>query len=311
MNEQIYAQERRRLTDAFEQGQAQRDARWVAEQTELDAERGRLAADRERANRSVYVRQEQAKARLPEELNRLGINGGAAETNLLRMNQTFHTERAQNERTYQDAVRQVNQTAEKQRAAIQKEAETAEQRYYDRMTALAQELAEAQQAAAEKRAQAEEARAWEREKYQMQVNAALQKAQIAANLAREKAQIAAAAKSDSEKSAGRTKTTSGTKQSAGQAKKTVSQSAQGTSGVRYLTVPTGSGMQRLTQLDGRTYANPVQFDGSGTAKIQVGDKFYTVAELQTALRDGTVVAQSGPMNSSRYVAAVRGVEKSQ
>ena len=69
MDEQIYAQKRRSLTDAFEQTQAQRDAQWAAEQSALDAERNQLAADRERANRNVYVRQEQAKAQLPEQLS--------------------------------------------------------------------------------------------------------------------------------------------------------------------------------------------------------------------------------------------------
>ena len=159
MDEQIYAQKRRSLTDAFEQTQAQRDAQWAAEQSALDAERNQLAADRERANRNVYVRQEQAKAQLPEQLSRLGINGGAAETNLLRMNNAFNNERGQIEQSYQAAVQKVNQTADKQRAAYQNDKRTAEQTYYDRLTDLAQELAEAQQTRAEAQRAAEEKRA--------------------------------------------------------------------------------------------------------------------------------------------------------
>ncbi len=311
MDEQIYAQKRRSLTDAFEQTQAQRDAQWAAEQSALDAERNQLAADRERANRNVYVRQEQAKAQLPEQLSRLGINGGAAETNLLRMNNAFNNERGQIEQSYQAAVQKVNQTADKQRAAYQNDKRTAEQTYYDRLTDLAQELAEAQQtraeaqrAAEEKRAQQEAERAWTREKYQMQVDAAREKAQIAADLAREKARIAAASKTSSSKSTATKKSTKSSKSTSQQSSGKTQQS-----GVRYLSVPTGSGMQRLTRFGGRTYANPVQFDGSGAAKIQVGSRYYTVDELQKALRDGTVVAQSGPLNSSRYVAAAQGVAK--
>ena len=134
--------------------------------------------------------------------------------------------------------------------------------------------------------------------------AAREKAQIAADLAREKARIAAASKTSSSKSTATKKSTKSSKSAPQQSSGKTQQS-----GVRYLSVPTGSGMQRLTRFGGRTYANPVQFDGSGAAKIQVGSRYYTVDELQKALRDGTVVAQSGPLNSSRYVAAAQGVAK--
>ena len=149
MDETIYAQKRKNLTDAYERQRAQNERQWAEQQAEYDAQRSRLAEDRERAKRDVYVRQQQKEAQLPDELNRLGISGGAAESNLLRIKTAYDAENGQIEQAYQSAARQVDQMASAQYAKQEANRIEAENEYYAQLTELAEELAEAQQARAE------------------------------------------------------------------------------------------------------------------------------------------------------------------
>lgn len=309
MDETIYAQKRKNLTDAYERQRAQNERQWAEQQAEYDAQRSRLAEDRERAKRDVYVRQQQKEAQLPDELNRLGISGGAAESNLLRIKTAYDAENGQIEQAYQSAARQVDQMASAQYAKQEANRIEAENEYYAQLTELAEELAEAQQARAEaeraqqqQQAEREQERRWEREKLQLQLNAALQKAQIQADLAREKAQIQANSKVISaETGSNRTDWTGTAKTASAAAQSDSKVSGASEKGVQYLTVQTAAGPQRLTKVNGRLYANPISFRADGQMRISVGDQKFSMAELTKALKDGTVTAAAGPMNSSRYI----------
>lgn len=298
MDETIYAQKRKNLTDAYERQRAQNERQWAKQQAEYDAQRSRLAEDRERAKRDVYVRQQQKEAQLPDELNRLGISGGAAESNLLRIKTAYDAENGQIEQAYQSAARQVDQMASAQYAKQEANRIEAENEYYAQLTELAEELAEAQQARAEaeraqqqQQAEREQERRWEREKLQLQLNAALQKAQIQAN----SKVISAETGSNRTDRTGTAKTAS----AAAQSDSKVSGASE--KGVQYLTVQTAAGPQRLTKVNGRLYANPISFRADGQMRISVGDQKFSMAELTKALKDGTVTAAAGPMNSSRYI----------
>lgn len=68
------------------QNKAREDA-YTAQQTALQQER-------ESALRQAYIGQQQALAQLPEQLATAGINGGAAESSLVRLNRAYGSKRA-------------------------------------------------------------------------------------------------------------------------------------------------------------------------------------------------------------------------
>lgn len=78
-----------------------------AKEREYTAQQAALEQQREKELRQAYVRQQQALAQLPEQLAAAGINGGAAESSLVRLNRAYGSQRADIDREYGQAYREL------------------------------------------------------------------------------------------------------------------------------------------------------------------------------------------------------------
>ena len=122
-------------------------AQQAAREQAYAAQQSALQTQREDALRQAYISQQQMLNQLPEQLAAVGINGGAAESSLIRLNRAYGSQRADIGKQYAQAYREL----QAQKAAF--DADAAEQAAQNRIDYLGAESAlradlEAQQQAA-------------------------------------------------------------------------------------------------------------------------------------------------------------------
>lgn len=252
---------------ALEAGyQARQEGRKQAQQRKeqvLDRQMELLEQERESAGRDAYIRQQQQLTALPEQLSAYGINGGGAETSLLKINTEYNQARDRIRTDFEQAAGDVHQQrldAESEYAAGLA-ADRAD--YYERLAQLAADIAEAQ--AAERARQEEMKLAW----------AKLQQE-------KEKAEAANKQKTDDKKPGDDPDD-----------KLTVGATST-------LSVPFGNGTQRVTRLNGELLLNPVRYDGSGSYYVVVDGMRMTPEEFQRAKKNGSIYPATGGPGAVMY-----------
>lgn len=269
-----YKARRQSIEDRY---RAQQEAREIARQRQeevMDSQLEALARQRESASRDAYVRQQQQLVTLPEELAAYGINGGGAETSLLKIHTEYNKARDRIRSDYEENAGVIEQ--DRRTLASEYEAGLAEDRadYYDRLAQLAADIAEAQ--AAEQARREEMELAWAKLKQQERLAMAkLEAAQNKNNSASDDGK-----KEDTNKMDGETSSKSGIQQA-----NFTQFNQQGT----------------RTRINGQIITNAVTFDGSGQYRIQVGDRKMTQEELDQARMNGEVGIQRGTDNAITYV----------
>ena len=192
------------------------------------------------------------------------INGGGAETSLLKINTEYNKARDQIRSAFAQSAGEVHQQrldAESEYAAGLA-ADRAD--YYERLAQLAAEIAEAQ--AAERARQEEMKLAW-------------------AKLQQQKDKAASSAKDpqDPDEPDG---------------KKTVDE------GLKQVVLPQGNATQRATGVGDELLLNTVKYDGSGSYYIVVDGERMTPEEFQEAKKAGMIYSSVGNMGSVLYRKAI-------
>ncbi len=254
--------ERRKALDAGYQ--ARQEGRKQAQQRKeqvLDRQMELLEQERESAGRDAYIRQQQQLTALPEQLSAYGINGGGAETSLLKINTEYNQAKDRIRTDFEQAAGDVHQQrldAESEYAAGLA-ADRAD--YYERLAQLAADIAEAQ--AAERARQEELKLAW----------AKLQQE-------KEKTEAVNKKKTDDEEPKDELELHSNT--------------------MNTLSVPFGVGTQRVTSVGGELLLNPVKYDGSGSYYVVVDGMRMTPEEFQRAKKNGSIYPATGGLGAVMY-----------
>ncbi len=255
---------------ALEAGyQARQEGRKQAQQRKeqvLDRQMELLEQERESAGRDAYVRQQQQLTALPEQLSAYGINGGGAETSLLKINTEYNQTRDRIRTDFEQAAEDVHQQrldAESEYAAGLA-ADQAD--YYERLAQLAADIAEAQ--AAERARQEEMKLAWAKLQQQKENAAAHKQTQNQEN------------KQDDQDEPGQIVPGSGAKDT--------------------FRVPFGNGAQRVTKINGELLINPVKYDGSGSYYVVVDGMRMTPEEFQKAKSNGSIYPATGGPGAVMY-----------
>lgn len=274
-------EDRRKSLEA--QYQAQKEAREIEKQRQeqvYDAQMQALGRDREEASRDAYVRQQQQLNALPEQLSAYGINGGAAETSLLKIHTQYNKARDQIRSDYESsagAVRKSQRDLESKYAAGMA-ADRAE--HYERLAKLAADIAQARE---EEKARQEKL-ALEREKL------ALEERIEMAKLANKKTNsVQGGGTASASKPNAGDKTNQGTIKDEGSVEK-----------AKQVTVATLQGKQTLSRIGNELYANKVVYDGSGSYYIVVDGQKMTPAQLNQAMQQNKIYREEGPMGSTLY-----------
>jgi methylphosphotriester-DNA--protein-cysteine methyltransferase len=85
-----YDERRKALEAGYRARQEGRKEAQQRKEQVLDRQMELLEQERESAGRDSYIRQQQQLTALPEQLNAYGINGGGAETSLLKINTEYN-----------------------------------------------------------------------------------------------------------------------------------------------------------------------------------------------------------------------------
>ena len=256
-------EERKKLLEAGYQ--ARQEGRRQAQERKaqvLDRQMELLEQEREDAGRDAYIRQQQQLTALPEQLSAYGINGGGAETSLLKINTEYNKARDQIRSAFAQSAGEVHQQrldAESEYAAGVA-ADRAD--YYERLAQLAAEIAEAQ--AAERARQEEMKLAW----------AKLQQAASTKN---------PQASEDED---------GGNDDAGGKINKTPK--------LEQVNLPHGNAVQKATRVGDELLVNPVKYDGSGSYYIVVDGERMTPEEFQHAKKSGKIYFSVGNMGSVLY-----------
>lgn len=84
----------------------------------FDASAERLKDERDEELREQFIREQQAKAALPEQLAKLGINGGAAETTLAELMARYQNARGAARKNYRNGLFDLEQSLSEKAAAV-------------------------------------------------------------------------------------------------------------------------------------------------------------------------------------------------
>ncbi len=267
-------EERKKLLEAGYQ--ARQEGRRQAQERKaqvLDRQMELLEQEREDAGRDAYIRQQQQLTALPEQLSAYGINGGGAETSLLKINTEYNKAREQIRSAFAQSAGEVHQQrldAESEYAAGLA-ADRAD--YYERLAQLAAEIAEAQ--AAERARQEEMKLAWA--KLQKQSAASTKNPQV----------------SEGSGDGGDDKDGKDDKDDKDEKNNQLLK-------LERVKVPHGNAVQQATQVGYELLVNPVKYDGSGSYYIEVDGERMTPEEFQRAKKTGMIYSSQGSMGSVLY-----------
>jgi hypothetical protein len=262
-----YDERRKALEAGYRARQEGRKEAQQRKEQVLDRQMELLEQERESAGRDAYIRQQQQLTALPEQLNAYGINGGGAETSLLKINTEYNQAKDRIRTGFEQAAGNVHQQrldAESEYAAGLA-ADRAD--YYERLAQLAADIAEAQ--AAERARQEELKLAW-------------------AKLQQEKEKAEAANNKKQEQESGKNAADD-------EAPKVPGSGAKNT-----FAVPFGNGTQQVTRLNGELLLNPVKYDGSGSYYVVVDGMRMTPEEFQRAKKNGSIYPASGGLGTVMY-----------
>lgn len=255
-----YEERRKALEAGYQARQEGRKETQRRKEQVLDRQMELLEQERESAGRDAYIRQQQQLTALPEQLGAYGINGGGAETSLLKINTQYNREKDRIRSDFDQAAGDVHQ--QRMDAESEYAAGLAADRadYYERLAQLAADIAEAQ--AAERARQEELKLAWAKLQYEKEKAAEADK------------------KKDDDADEESKLTGTGTKET--------------------IRVPFGNGVQQATRVNGELILNPVRYDGSGSYYIVVDGERMTPEEFQDAKRRKSIYAALGGLGTVLY-----------